>query len=34
MKKAELKSFGKPDEFREFPKGRLYGNGSCINAFH
>jgi hypothetical protein len=23
MKKAELKSFGKPDEVREFPKGRL-----------
>jgi len=22
-KKAELKSFGKPDEVREFPKGRL-----------
>ena len=23
MKKAELKSFGEPDEVREFPKGRL-----------
>jgi len=23
MKKAELKSFGKPDEVREFPKGRV-----------
>ncbi len=23
MDKAELKSFGKPDEVREFPKGRL-----------
>ena len=23
MKKTELKSFGKPDEIREFPKGRL-----------
>lgn len=23
MKKAELKSFGTPDEIREFPKGRL-----------
>jgi hypothetical protein len=23
MKKAELKSFGKPDEVREFPRGRL-----------
>jgi len=23
MEKAELKSFGKPDEVREFPKGRL-----------
>ncbi len=23
MKKAEVKSFGKPDEVREFPKGRL-----------
>jgi hypothetical protein len=23
MKKAELKNFGKPDEVREFPKGRL-----------
>jgi hypothetical protein len=23
MEKAELKSFGKPDEIREFPKGRL-----------
>ena len=23
MKKAELKSFGKPDEVRKFPKGRL-----------
>ena len=23
MSKAELKSFGKPDEVREFPKGRL-----------
>jgi hypothetical protein len=23
MKKTELKSFGKPDEVREFPKGRL-----------
>ncbi len=23
IKKAELKSFGKPDEVREFPKGRL-----------
>ena len=23
MKKAELKGFGKPDEVREFPKGRL-----------
>ena len=23
MKTAELKSFGKPDEIREFPKGRL-----------
>ena len=23
MNKAELKSFGKPDEVREFPKGRL-----------
>jgi hypothetical protein len=23
MKKAELKSFGKPDEVPEFPKGRL-----------
>jgi hypothetical protein len=23
MKKAELKNFGKPDEIREFPKGRL-----------
>ena len=23
MTKAELKSFGKPDEVREFPKGRL-----------
>jgi hypothetical protein len=23
MKKAELKSFGKPDEIRTFPKGRL-----------
>ncbi|BCX03503.1 MAG: cupin [Candidatus Roseilinea sp.] len=23
MKKAELKSFGQPDEVREFPKGRL-----------
>lgn len=23
MKKAEFKSFGKPDEVREFPKGRL-----------
>ena len=23
MQKAELKSFGKPDEVREFPKGRL-----------
>jgi hypothetical protein len=23
MKKAERKSFGKPDEVREFPKGRL-----------
>ena len=22
MKKAELKSFGKPDDVREFPKGR------------
>ncbi|MGD0886812.1 MAG: cupin domain-containing protein [Thermodesulfovibrionales bacterium] len=23
MEKAQLKSFGKPDEIREFPKGRL-----------
>jgi hypothetical protein len=23
MEKAELKNFGKPDEVREFPKGRL-----------
>jgi hypothetical protein len=23
MEKAEMKSFGKPDEVREFPKGRL-----------
>jgi hypothetical protein len=23
MEKAELKTFGKPDEVREFPKGRL-----------
>lgn len=23
MKKAELKNFGKPDEIREFPKGKL-----------
>lgn len=23
MKKAELKNFGKPDEVREFPKGRV-----------
>src|SRR3989304_4223062 len=23
MEKAELKSFGKPDEVREFPKGRM-----------
>jgi len=23
MDKAELKSFGKPDEVRDFPKGRL-----------
>jgi hypothetical protein len=23
MQKAELKSFGNPDEVREFPKGRL-----------
>jgi hypothetical protein len=23
MKKAEVKSFGKPDEVRTFPKGRL-----------
>ncbi len=23
MNKAEMKSFGKPDEVREFPKGRL-----------
>ena len=23
MKKAELKNFGKPDEVRKFPKGRL-----------
>jgi hypothetical protein len=23
MKKAELKNFGKPDEVREFPKGKL-----------
>ena len=23
MKKAEIKNFGKPDEVREFPKGRL-----------
>lgn len=23
MGKAELRSFGKPDEVREFPKGRL-----------
>jgi hypothetical protein len=23
MEKAELKSFGKPDEIRQFPKGRL-----------
>jgi len=23
MEKAELKSFGKPDEVREFPKGRF-----------
>jgi hypothetical protein len=23
MNKAELKNFGKPDEVREFPKGRL-----------
>jgi len=23
MDKAEVKSFGKPDEVREFPKGRL-----------
>lgn len=23
MEKAEIKSFGKPDEVREFPKGRL-----------
>ena len=23
MNKAELKSFGKPEEIREFPKGRV-----------
>lgn len=23
MEKADLKSFGKPDEVREFPKGRV-----------
>jgi len=36
MKKAELKIFGKPDEVREFPKGRLelvkFGNATVGRA--